>query len=214
MQLDQVIKSRRSIRIYNEREIEQSKIEAIVEAGMWAPTACNRQKAKYIIITDKNIFNRIINMGSAHFLKKTNLAILVVYDNQIDNVEYQDHIQSASAGIQNMLLKASELEIGTCWICNLPPKKYLRKILGIPFNYDPIALISMGYYDKKQNEMKRKSHIKDVMSYNRFDFEKEDIPVLNIKLKIKRILRKIYVRIPKNQFIRDCAERFEKKFDN
>ncbi|WP_018248103.1 nitroreductase family protein [Orenia marismortui] len=214
MKLDEAIKNRRSIRVYNDNPITKEEILKLIEAANWAPTACNRQSFKFIVINNKKIFNKILDKGAATFLKKIDTAILVLYDNQIDNLEYMDYIQSASASIQNMLLKAYSMGIGACWICHLPTKSFLRKLLDIPFNYDPIALISLGHYDKDPRKMKRKKEAREIVSYNSFDFDEEIPSRFNIKLRLKRIARKIYFKLPKKKLLKKIVLKFEKKFDN
>ena len=89
----------------------------VIEAGMWAPSACNLQNWKFIVIDNQNLKEKLVDWGAAIFIKHAPMAILVLYDNRTANIEYQDHIQSAAAAIQNMLLAAISLELGTCWIC-------------------------------------------------------------------------------------------------
>lgn len=213
--LDEVIHNRRSIRKYTEVKVEWKKIKDIISAGMWSPTACNKQEYRFIYLDDDELIKKIYYSGAAHFLQETKQAILVLYDNCIDNIEYRDNLQSASACIQNMLLKATELNIGACWVCNLPPKRKLRNIFRIPKHYDPIALISLGYFEKAPNPIKRKYTVDDVTFINEFDIEKDSVEVKSsIKISVKKYLRLVYTRLPKTKFLIKLAEKFEKKFDN
>ena len=77
---------------------------------------------------------------------------------------YKDHIQSAAAAIENILLTATELGIGTCWICNLRRPRLLKKQLHIPHNFDIIAYITLGY-PQKDDSVLSISHYKDKESY-------------------------------------------------
>ena len=152
-------------------------------------------------------------MGAATFLNSAKQAILVLYDNQTDNVEYNDYIQSASACIQNMLLKAHSIGVGTCWVNNLPTKNKLRNLLNIPKQYSPIALISLGYYEQQINNRPRKCPVEENVSYNLFDFnvEKKKNP---FKLGIKRFARKVYKHLPFKKVLLKIVGKLEKKFDN
>ncbi len=215
MNLDEAIRGRRSVRKYTDVPVPDDVIKDIIEAGLWAPSACNRQGSAFIVINEREKFDELLKGGSAAFLKNVNQAILVLYDNRTDNLEYRDHIQSACAAIQNMLLKAYELGVGTCWINNIPNKKKLKKIFNIPWNYEPVALISMGYIDYKPVTCKRKKTVEDCVSYNTFDLKdtvKKDKKYLS--LKIKRVLRKIYKAVPGKKLLLKFAGKYEKKFDN
>jgi len=213
MTLDEAIYARRSIRKYSEIKVGLDKIKEIITAGMWAPTACNKQEYRFVYLDDKELINAIYALGAAHFISETRQAILVLYDNRIDNVEYKDHIQSGSAVIQNMLLKATELNVGTCWVCNLPSKRKLKKLLEIPSYYDPIALITFGYFEKAPQPMKRKHAVEDIMFVNKFEIKKDMASQKSSsQLFIKKFLRSIYIRLPKSKFLLKLAEKFEKKF--
>lgn len=155
----------------------------------------------------------MLEHGAASFLKSVSQAILVLYENTTDNLEYHDYIQSAGACIQNMLLEAYSLGIGTCWVNFLPEKSVLRKILHIPKSYDPIALITFGYIVKPMNEMPRKYPIDDLVAYNSFSFAKyKKKPA--ISLHIKRMLRKLYFKFPCKRLLVKILNKYEKKFDN
>lgn len=213
MDLDNALKGRRSIRIYDDNLVSDDNIRLLIQAANWAPSACNLQQWKFIVINKTEIFEKMYKLGAASFVKKAKQAILVVYNNQTDNVEYEDYIQSASAAIENMLLKAYSMGIGTCWVNNLPNKKVLRKCFNIPKSYDPIALITLGYYSQVVNLRERKYDLDSLISYNQFEF-KEIVNKSWIKVKIKRLARNIYKILPCKNVLNKFVGKLEKKFDN
>ncbi|MDR0557805.1 MAG: nitroreductase family protein [Treponema sp.] len=166
--LDAILQKRRSIRKYTEEIISMDKIEEIINAGIWAPTACNLQAYRFIYIEDRSLFEKITKAGSAHFLANCKQAILVLYKKRTDNTEYSDNILSAGAVIQSMLLKASELDIGACWVCNLPMKKVMRKIFNISNRYNPVSLITLGFPANERKEVKRKYTVSEVLYINKY----------------------------------------------
>lgn len=202
-----IFKNRRSIRKYNNTEIEDELIRKIILSGMEAPTACNMQGYKFIIINDLNILQKIIKKGSATFLQNVKTSILVLYEKNTNNIEYKDNIISGSLVIENMLLQASILNIGSCLVCNLPKKRVLKKILSIPKCYEIIGLVTLGYYDYKPEYINRKYSIEEVLSYNKFVGE------INKNNKNK-LLYKIYRIIPKTKLVKALAFKYEKKFNN
>jgi nitroreductase len=208
--LPEFIYKRRSIRKYQEKGISKEYIEKLIEAASWAPSACNKQAWKFIVIDNKEKIEALTSKGAASFLKNTNNAILVLYDNRTDNIEYQDHIQSASAAIQNMLLMATSLDIAACWVCNLPPKAFLRDQFSIPKYYDPIALISIGWPESNKRPVrKRKFSVDELISYNNYNFSSDNFTSKSkIRLLIRRIARKIYYSLPKNNFLRKYAKKY------
>jgi nitroreductase len=213
--LDEIIQGRRSIRKYTEGKVDVSNIEEIIKAGTWAPTACNIQGFRFIYIDDNQKLVEVSKMGSAHFLVNCKQAILVLYDNRTDNIEYHDDILSAGAVIQNMLLKAHELGIGTCWVCNLPLKSKLRTLFSIPKYYNPIALITLGHVETMPRTVPRMHTVGEVMFCNAFSVARDpQKKKSSLHLALRKYLRMIYIRLPKNAFIKRVAGRFEKKFDN
>ena len=209
MELDEAIKGRRSVRKYNDEPLNDDTIRSIIQAGVWAPSACNLQQWKFIIINKSELFEGLYRRGSASFVKNVNQGVLVLYNNQTDNMEYNDYIQSASAAIQNMLLKAYSLNVGACWINNLPNKRILRKYMSIPKSYDPIALVALGNYSQKLNLRERRYDLNSQISYNGFDFNEVEQRSMT-KVRIKRLARKIYKTLPFKETLMKLIGRWRK----
>lgn len=213
MELKEAILNRRTIRHYNDTPVTREEIRELINAAIHAPSACNLQQWRFVVIDDAVLLQKIQKAGAATFLKDVKQAILVTYSNQTDNVEYMDYVESAAAAIENMLLMATELKIGACWINNLPPKGRLRKILSIPKSIDPIALVSIGHFDTDSKEIKRKRLADEVISYNTFAFENVENKN-RFQLTFRRLMRKIYKHLPFKEVLHRVAEKYEKRFDN
>ncbi|GBD96591.1 MAG TPA: nitroreductase family protein [Nitrospirae bacterium] len=214
MDVFEAIKNRRSIRRFEERPVPEELVRKIIEAGQWAPSACNRQAWKFIIIESEEVKERLLKETTAYFAGKAPLLIFVLYSNRTDNLEYKDHLLSAAMAIQNMQLAAYSLGIGACCVNNLPVKSRLRKILNIPRSYDPVALLCMGYPKAVPGTLKRKEDLDAILCKNSFSFQ-DDYPGVDIKLILKRIIRFIYYRLPASlkKLLDPVARKFEKKFD-
>jgi nitroreductase len=191
----EILGRRRSIRIYKPDPVPEDILLKILKAGQMAPSACNKQNWKFVVIDNDEIKQTLVDMGAAIFIKKAPAGILVLYDNRTQNVEYLDYIQSGAAAIQNMLITASELGIGACWVCHLPPKRQIRKLLDIPWNFDPIAYIPIGYANCILPNRPRKYEIEDLVSYNKFN-SSEPVPHRSFKIIIRIIIIKIYYLLP------------------
>ena len=214
MELEQVIKTRRSVRKFSEKKITKEVLEKIIEAGQYAPSHCNTQDWKFIFIDNPKIKNKIFDNGGSFVIRDAPYGILVVYNTaQTDNIEYQDWIQSSSAAIQNMLLTIHSLGLGGCWICHLPKKKTLNKILNIKKPHTPIGYIALGYPDGKSTEVPRKNEVAEIYSLNEFKWPAQRVPV---KTRIKRISKKVYLKSPVfiKKKIEPLTDKFVKKFKN
>ncbi len=214
MDLDKAIKTRRSIRKYTSQPVEKEKILSVIEAGRWAPTACNEQDYHFIILQKEQTLQAISALGAASFLKKVQNAVLVTYKNSGSNTEYKDTYQSGSACVQNMLLKAHDLGLGACWVCNLPSQARLRRLLDIPSSYTIIALVTLGHASGAAREVKRKQTMDECVSYERFSRQEGRDYSIPFGLRLKRVLRWIYFRLPNWKFIMKLANKLEKKFSN
>ena len=214
MDVFEAITNRRSIRRFQDRPVPDDLVKRIIEAGQWAPSACNRQDWKFIIIDSKEVKGKLLKETTAYFVGKAPLLILVIYSNRTDNLEYKDHLLSAAMSIQNMQLAAYALGLGSCCVNNLPIKSRLRNILNIPRHYDPVSLICLGYPEVVPKPLKRKDSLNGIIGRNGFEF-KDDVPSIDIKLNIKRAVRFIYYRLPGflKKMLDPLSRKFEKRFD-
>ncbi len=146
------ILTRRSIRKYTKKEIDKKTINELLEAAMSAPTAVNQKPWSFIVIDDKKILKEILDFHpNAKFLTHADKAILVCGDLSIEKLEGY-WILDCTAATQNLLLAARAKELGGCWLGIYPREERMeniRKLLGIPTNVVPLALISLGYPAEK-----------------------------------------------------------------
>ncbi|MAE13418.1 hypothetical protein CMO92_02535 [Candidatus Woesearchaeota archaeon] len=221
LDLSEAIFTRRSVRYFLEKPVPKEYLYKIVEAGMWAPSACNRQAWRFLVIDKQEIKDRICKEVTAYYIKNVPLLILVCYSNRTDNIEYMDHYQSASACIQNMQLAATSLGLGSVCADNLPTRRTMRRILGMPWHYTPIAFVSIGYPKIQPKALARKGTAKELVSFNQWKFDVSEydrftrFSKANIKLNVKVVLRWIYFRLPAfmKVLLDPIARRFEKRFD-
>ena len=196
MDLKTSILERRSVRRFKNIAPEKDLILEILDIARWAPTHCNTQAVKFIIVDDKKIKDKIVDMGGSVVIKNAPTGILVLYSNLSDNLEYSDYMQSAAAIIQNVLLYAHSIGLATCWIAQLPRTFDLRTLFNIPPAYDPIAYILLGYPEREPKHVPRKHKIEDIIAYNTFDFDLKASCSNERSIKHKRIVRGIYYKLP------------------
>ncbi|MCL2574789.1 MAG: nitroreductase family protein [Defluviitaleaceae bacterium] len=145
------IKDRRSVRKYLETPVEREKIEALLEAAMLAPSACNSRPWRFIVITNRETLSKLADSHNyAKMLYKAPVAIVVcsLADEQSKNEIAQGFWQQdAGAATQNILLQAQEMGLASCW-CGVYPKEPIvdavRKILSLPDDEIPFNIIAIG----------------------------------------------------------------------
>lgn len=218
MDIFETIKKRRSVRIFDGRPIPKEIIEKIIEAGIHAPSNCNTQGWRFIVVDRQDIKDKIYENGGAILIKNAPLGILVTYDNRTKNLEYKDYIQSAAAAMENIFLAATELGVGCCWINHLPTKRKMRKIFNIPTHYSPIGYFIMGYAKKEPGVVARKHKLEEMISYNEFGKNLAVEKINPFWLTTSRTLAKIYYFSPlflKKMFLNKLLDKyFVKKFEN
>ena len=190
MDIFTAIKERRSCRNYLSNPIDEETIEKILEAAGWAPSAANNQPWEFIVISNSDVKKEIfteseksrktlfeksgwkwIDRYKLGFLQEAPVLIAVVGDPQKTGADmfleggglaYQ---HGCAAAVQNMLLAAHAYGLGSLWF-TLFEKESLRKILNIPTEKDPLALICLGKAAVAPVQTPRKE-VKEKVSYIR-----------------------------------------------
>ncbi|MFH1847254.1 MAG: nitroreductase family protein [Candidatus Omnitrophota bacterium] len=177
----ELIKSRRSIRSYSDRTIQREDLDLCVEAGRYAPSACDSQPWKFIIIDNpkirkelsENIFSHLYGMNS--FAENAAAFIAIISEKtkfmawlgeKLRNADFRS-IDLGSA-CEHIVLQAQELGIGSCILGWFDEKK-LKKTLYVPSKKKVELLIALGYPENntelRQKKLKDK---KDTVSYNKY----------------------------------------------
>ena len=149
MTIEEAIYGRRSIRKFKNKEISESMIKMLIDAAIQAPSACNLQGWKFLVVRegDRKVFhNEILYHAPA--------IIFVAYKNDATSTTgtlHKDYVQSAAAAIENMLLMAYSKGIGACWICDIPDSTVLQTHFHLPGNYEILAAVAIGYCDENTN---------------------------------------------------------------
>jgi len=147
MQMDfrEIAKKRCSVRSYEDRPVEMEKLIQILESGRFAPTGANRQPQRLIVVKETDDLARLA--GGANTFKAP-LAIIVCADHgaswkrSYDRKDIADI--DASIVTDHMMLQATDLGLGSCWICHFNPE-VIRKEFNIPAQVEPINILAIGY---------------------------------------------------------------------
>ena len=176
--LEMIIR-RQSDRKYSDKPVENEKLERIIEAGRMAPSACNSQPWKFIIVTDPALLRdlgeaaseKLLGMNS--FVDQAPALIVIVreqpnFSSKIGGTVKRKDYSHIDIGIatENICLQAIAEGIGSCILGWFDEKK-VRKILGIPSSKRVELLLTLGYSLSEHREKKRKP--KEVtVSYNKY----------------------------------------------
>ncbi len=140
------IRSRRSIRKYREETVSDQLINEILEAGRWAPSGMNNQPWRFVVIKDKTFKTKLSAMTHYSGIVAGSDFCVAVFYNSPAGYHREKDIMSIGACIQNMLLYAHHLGIGSVWLGEiLKNKDKISEILGVSQGNEFMALIAFGY---------------------------------------------------------------------
>jgi nitroreductase len=164
MSLVDLILGRRSIRKYDDRDVPNDVLNKIMEAGRQSPSAANRQPYHFIVVSDSEIKNKLTGLISG-FLKNAPIVI-VGCANPKALLTGKWAVVDTTIALENMVLAAWSLGVGSCWIGAFNEQKVKDK-LQIPENWKVVALLSLGYPAEYPKPRKKKEKTK-LFSFNKF----------------------------------------------
>lgn len=137
--------ARRSVRSYVEgRRVEEEKIRQLLQAAMAAPSACNIQPWEFIVVSDDAKLQAMKDSIEKYAQYNAPLAIVVCGNPRWIPWEGDFGLIDCSAAMENMLIAANALGLGSVWIGGFR-KDALRRILDIPEDVHPAAVAYFGY---------------------------------------------------------------------
>lgn len=176
MKLDQILNTRRSVRSFDSRPVNEKDILSIIEAARLSPSACNSQTWRFIFVTQREIIQRICHEAMRPIIPNKWLEqapLVIVGCSQLDiianriggrvtGIEYYQI--DLGIAMEHMVLKATELGLGTCWIGWFEENK-LKETLNIPKKIKVSALLAVGY-SREESTRKRKRKSSEKIAFS------------------------------------------------
>lgn len=159
-----VLKSRKSVRKFLDKEVSDEILNDILDCGRLASSAKNIQPWRFVVIKNKDILNALTEVcTNGKFL---NLAPVVI---GVFCEKGDFAIEDGSAATQNILLAATAHGLGGCWVagCNRSYETQVGQLLNAPDNLRLITLIPIGYFDNKFGRAPKKP-LSEIVSYEHF----------------------------------------------
>ena len=175
-----LVKTRQSVRKYSNKPVETEKLVQCIEAARLAPSACNSQPWKVVIVNDPVLkekvaqethssvvqFNKFVHTAPVILvlvMEKPNISAAL--GSKIKDMDYA-HIDLGIAA-EHICLQAAELGLGTCilgWFNEQP----IKELLNIPKNKKIGLLISLGYPENTEIRKKVRRPLEEVYSFNKY----------------------------------------------
>ena len=167
----ELLKSRRSIRKYESKEVEKERIDTLLKAALLAPSSRSRRPWEFVVVTDKELLKKLSKSREygSQFLEGAPLGIVVIADKEACDVWVED----ASISAILIQIAAHSIGLGSCWIqirdrMHDEEKKaedYIKSLLNIPEKYSVECIIAAGYPAEE-----KKSYVDEDLLYNKVHF--------------------------------------------
>lgn len=157
MEMLSIVKNRRSVRSFSSKIPGAGQIGILIEAAQWAPSGLNNQPWKFMVLNKREEKNGLTQFTKYHdIIEKAPVVIVVCLDHR-DSYHRDKDIMAIGAAIQNMLLCAHEMGMGTCWLGEIINRKEeVGRYLGIDPVLEVMAVIAVGYPKGKTGKGQRK----------------------------------------------------------
>ncbi len=143
MGVGEAIRTRRTIRSWlPDQPVPEALINELLEAALWAPSACNMQLWDFVVVTNEETRQQLED--AVPFANQAPVLIFVCYNTRFSEGSFA-HIQGASASIMNMLLQGHSLGLGGFWQATIHDRTKLHAVLRLPDDVEVLATVLFGY---------------------------------------------------------------------
>ncbi len=156
MDLLNLMEKRHSVRAYSNKKVSQEMIDRIVKAGVLAPTACNFQPVKIVVIESDKSLEKL--SSAANFYNAPLVFAVLAKKDEAWHRPFDGMVSDqidASIVTDHMMLEATELGLGSVWICYFNPE-IIKNALDIDNGYEVINLLAVGFEDEKSKVVPKK----------------------------------------------------------
>ncbi len=171
MDVYEAIKKRYSCRAYKDRPIEPEKLDRVLDAARLAPSACNFQDWRFVVVRDAQTRAKLVPAADNQKFVGAAPAVIVACSNSDYVMKCGQAIAPIDIAIalEHIALQATAEGLATCWIGSFFPDK-VRTILGIPKDIQVIELMPIGYPADKRGMLKR-APLETIVSHDKWEFD-------------------------------------------
>ncbi len=166
MHFNQLLRERYSIRDYKTQKVSKALLMEVLEAGRMAPSAANKQPWSFILVSRDETLNKLKEVYDREWFKNVP-QIIVVCGNHKESwkrsFDGKDHCDiDIAIAVDHMTIRASELGLGTCWVCHFNPEM-VKEQMQLPEGIEPIALLPIGYPLVNKPPLKNRKSINSIV---------------------------------------------------
>jgi len=161
-ELLRIIYNRRSVRRYERRPVPDDVLRSVLEAGRQAPSARNLQPYCFIVVRDPELKKKLIFSEWNKFIEEAPIMIVGCGDSRAKWA-----VVDVAIALQNMVIAAEALGLGTCWIGHFIEDE-VKRILRIPDYMRVVAMITLGYPAERPGPRPKKS-LEELVRYDTYE---------------------------------------------
>lgn len=145
------IGTRRSVREYKNIPVDEETLNTIITSAICAPSGKNGQPWRFKMVMDKELINEVSQLSVYYPWMRTASVLVLVFLDHSHSYNYIKDVQSCGAAIQNILLTAHALRLGSCWIGEVIDKGLeIKGILDIENDdLELMGVVSLGYVERE-----------------------------------------------------------------
>lgn len=170
MNFEKLAYSRFSVRSYKDTPVSVELLKKVIEAARIAPSAVNFQPWHFVIVDDETTKFALQESYPRDWFRQAPVYIIVCADRKkawvrnSDNKNFAD--VDATIAADHLILQATDLGLGTCWVCNFDVEK-CKQALKTPDYIEPLVIIPIGYTNDHLKSKTRKS-LDEIVHWNKF----------------------------------------------
>lgn len=146
MDLEEAIINKRSVRCFNEKPVNIDDIQVLLMAAVWAPSGLNNQPWRFKVVNEEIRKERLAGFTKYSYIIKGAPVSICVFLDKTAVYDREKDIMAIGACIQNILLAAHAMNLGSCWLGEILNKKdEVRELLNVSPEFELMAVISLGY---------------------------------------------------------------------
>jgi nitroreductase len=173
MEVLEAIKGRRSVRSFTDQPVSEDEVKTLIDAARHAPSAGNIQPWEFIIVKKAEIKRKLTAIAlNQSFIEQAPVVIIVCANESASGSGYGSRgvklycIQDTAAAIENILLTAYSMELGTCWVGSFKEEE-VKKALEIPDGVRPVAIIPVGHITANPPKHPRRA-LSEIMHHEKY----------------------------------------------
>lgn len=161
----ELTKKRFSARSYKSDEVEEEKLNYIIECARFAPSAVNYQPWHFLIVKSEEQKLKVQQSYDREWFAEVPVYIVVCVDRSVAWVRKSDNKShadiDAAIAAEHICLAATEMGLGSCWVCNFDPD-LLKSNFQLPTEQYPAAIVTLGYVDKQPERFSTRKQVDEI----------------------------------------------------